>query len=86
MKKGSLEAKAVGALIAALLFYIVGSGPVYGLVDKVVAKVSGKSGHIASKCKVGPAGKQKEVMRPTKLGRVVHTLVFGLVVLLLLEL
>jgi hypothetical protein len=84
MKKGSLAAKSLGALIGALLFYIIGSGPVYKLTNMVAAKVSKKHPNaLAGPCTVG---KEANLTRPTKLGRVVHALVFGLVVLALMEL
>lgn len=83
MKKGSLAAKSLGALIGALLFYIIGSGPVYALTNMAVAKVATKHPNaLAGKCTVG----KENLTRPTKLGRVVHALVFGLVVLALMEL
>jgi len=81
MKKGTLGAKALGALIGALLFYIIGSGPVYGLTDKLWKAITKKKNVLAVEC---PA--LKGVMRPTKVGRIVHTVVFALVVLLLMEL
>jgi len=80
MKKGTLEAKALGALIGALLFYIIGSGPVYGLTDKLWKAITKKKNILAVECPT------LKVMRPTKVGRIVHTVVFALVVLLLMEL
>ena len=76
-KKGSSNfgAKALAAVIAALLFAVVSLPQVYSLTNKAAEKISGKQNVFTdtNKC-------------PKPLGIAVHSVVFGLLVLLIMEL
>jgi hypothetical protein len=81
-KKGSTEAKLLGALIAALLFFIVSEKRVYALTNMVFGKVMNGKLATAKTCNsVGNAGS----CSPTIFGEVLHSVVFGLLVLLIME-
>jgi len=75
-KKGSSNfgAKALAAVIAALLFAVVSLPQVYSLTNKI----PGLKGHIAE-----VDGKK---VTPKPVGIAVHSVVFGLLVLLIMEL
>lgn len=79
-KKGNSNfgAKALAAVIGALLFAVVSLPQVYSLTNKI----PGLKGHMA----VEDTAQGKKVVAPTALGIAVHSVVFGLLVLLIMEL
>ena len=79
-KKGSTEAKLLGALIAALLFFIVSEQHVYSLTNKLFSKI-GSNKKLAT-CTSTGSGKG---CVPTIFGEILHSIVFGLLVLLIME-
>ena len=84
-KKGSTEAKLLGALIAALLFFIVSEKRVYALTNTVFSKfMNGKFKTANAGCTLGSGGDTKSCS-PTIFGEVLHSVVFGLLVLLIME-
>jgi len=82
-KKGSTEAKLLGALIAALLFFIVSEKHVYALTNMVFSKIGGNARlATATNCSsLSTASK----CTPTLFGEILHSVVFGLLVLLVME-
>lgn len=85
-KKGSTEAKLLGALIAALLFFIVSEKHVYALTNMVFSKIKNHSGKSIlatanSSCSWGST----QNCSPTIFGEILHSVVFGLLVLLIME-
>ena len=77
-KKGSTEAKLLGALIAALLFFIVSEQHGYSLTNKLFSKIGSKKAFAT--CNVSSSG-----CAPTIFGEILHSVVFGLLVLLIME-
>lgn len=73
--KSNFGAKALAAVIAALLFAVVSLKPVYKTTNKVVKAISKKDNVLAN----GDGC-------PTGVGIAVHSVVFGLLVLLVMEL
>jgi hypothetical protein len=72
--KSNFGAKALAAVIAALLFAVVSLKPVYNATNRVVKAISKKDNVLAKDgC-------------PTGVGIAVHSVVFGLLVLLVMEL
>lgn len=73
--KSNIGAKALAAVIAALLFAVVSLPQVYSLTNKAAEAISSKKNVFtdANKC-------------PKPLGIAVHSVVFGLLVLLIMEL
>jgi glycerol uptake facilitator-like aquaporin len=80
-KKGSTEAKLLGALIAALLFFIVSEQHVYSLTNKLFSKI-GSNKKLATCTSSGGSGKG---CVPTIFGEILHSIVFGLLVLHIME-
>jgi glycerol uptake facilitator-like aquaporin len=80
-KKGSTEAKLLGALIAALLFFIVSEKHVYALTNMVFSKINKK---LATANNCSSLGNAKNCT-PTLFGEILHSVVFGLLVLLVME-
>jgi hypothetical protein len=85
-KKGSTEAKLLGALIAALLFFIVSEKRVYALTNTLFGKFMNGKFKTATQtsCKLGSGGDTSSCS-PTIFGEVLHSVVFGLLVLLIME-
>ena len=87
-KKGSTEAKLLGALIAALLFFIVSEKHVYALTNMVFSKIplkdSSGNPRLATALNCSSLGNAKNCT-PTLFGEILHSVVFGLLVLLVME-
>ena len=75
--KSNIGAKALAAVIAALLFAVVSLPQVYKATNTLVKTISGGK---TKNALVDPNGK------PTAAGIAVHSVVFGLLVLLVMEL
>ena len=73
--KSNFGAKALAAVIAALLFAVVSLKPVYKATNQVVKAISKKDNVLVDKNGA-----------PTGVGIAVHSVVFGLLVLLIMEL
>ena len=77
--KSNFGAKALAAVIAALLFAVVSLPQVYHLTNSI----PGLKGHMAEETK---GDGSKKLVTPKPLGIAVHSVVFGLLVLLIMEL
>ena len=76
--KSNIGAKALAAVIAALLFAVVSLPQVYSLTNKI----PGLKGNMAEESGTGSSKK----VTPKPVGIAVHSVVFGLLVLLIMEL